>query len=144
MQLSRYYNLVAAQLSTAATNVVEVDLTATGADGIEFQAVPATTLARTWSLAIKSGDSTSAFVTCASTFTHASSGAANHVLTTDVFRPGKRWVGATLSSTTATPSWLLARTYCLRKNTTGAFSSTAGISAVSGGIVRAISPSSAT
>jgi hypothetical protein len=141
MQLSRYINLVACGYSTGANSAVE--LATDNCEGVLFVGVPGTTAARTWSMALKSGATTTGFVNCASTHTHASSGAANHIITTDVYRPAKRYIGATLSSTTATPCWLLAFKYGTRKYTT-TFSATANISAVSGGIVRAVSPSSAT
>jgi hypothetical protein len=143
MQLSRYADLKVCALTTAASIAAEIDCQ--DCEGVLFVGVPGTTLARTWSLALKTGDSTSAFVNCSSTFTHTSSGAANHVITTDVYKPPKRWVGATFSCTTATPCYLLALKYGQRKNTTGTFSCTGGfVSAVTGGILRAVSPSSAT
>lgn len=143
MQLSRYVDLKVCTLSTAASVAAEVDCQ--DCEGVMFISVPASSASRTWSLALKTGASTTGFVNCSSTFTHASSGAANHVLVTDVYKPPKRWVGATLSCTTATPMYLLALKYGQRKNTTGTFSCTGGfVSAVTGGILRAVSPSSAT
>ena len=89
------------------------------------------------------GATTTGFVNCASTHTHASSAAANVVIVTDVHKPAKRWLGATLSSSTATPSYTLALKYGLRKPPTS-FTSTAGLSAASGGIKRVVSPTSST
>ena len=143
MQLSRFADLQVCAFSTAASAVAEIDCA--GADGVMFIGVPASSAARTWSMALKAGNSTAAFVNCASTHTHASSGAANHVIITDVVRPLKRWLGATFSSTTATPCYLLALKYSLRESAPTAFSATGGfVSAASGGIKRVISPSSAT
>lgn len=144
MQLSRYMDLVACQLSTATTN--EVEINTDNCEGVVWIGIPGTTAARTWSLAFAGGATTTGFVAVSSTHTHASSGAANQCIITDVYHPGKRYLRGELSSTTATPSWLLAFKYGLRKGelTSTGFSSTAGISAVSGGIKRLISPSSAT
>lgn len=142
-QLSRYIDLCAASFSTASA-AVEVDCQ--GAEGVFFVAVPATTASNTISMAIKVGATTTGFVNCASTFTHASSAAGNYCVCTDVYKPGKRWVGATVtsSSTGALPYWTLAFKYGLREMPTTGFSSTAGISAVTGGVIRAISPTSST
>ena len=141
MQLSRYIDLVSCGFSTAANSVQE--LATDNCEGVLFVSVPGTTLARTWSIALKAGATTTGFVNCASTHTHTSTAAANQVLVTDVYKPAKRYIGATLASTTATPCWLLAFKYGQRKPTT-TFSSTANISAASGGIKRAVSPTSST
>ena len=140
MQLSRNVDLISCDLSTAASNVLEVD--ASGCEGVMFIGVPASTAARIWSMAIKAGATTAAFVNCATTFTHASSAAANVVLVTDVYKPAKRWVGATLSCSGATPCYLLGLKYGLRKPVT-TFSAT-HVSPLTGGILRAISPTSTT
>jgi hypothetical protein len=144
MQLSRYLDLAAVSWSTAASNAIE--MATDNCEGVLFVGVPASSAARTWSLALKYGASTSAFVNCASTHTHTSTGAANHVIVTDVYKPAARWLGGTFSSTTATPCYLLAFKYGNRVNTATAFSATGAtyISAASGGIKRAVSPTSAT
>lgn len=142
-QLSRRIDLVSASFSTASA-AVEVDTQ--GCEGVLFVAVPATTVSNTISMAIKAGATTAAFVDCASTFTHASSAAGNYCVCTDVYKPAKRWIGATVtsSSTGALPYWTLAFKYGLREQATTGWSSTAGISAVTAGVLRAISPTSST
>lgn len=140
MQLSKYIDLCAVSLSTAATNAVEVD-TAPGCDGVLFIGIPATTAASTWNLALKMGATTTGFVSCSSTYTHSSTGAVNHVLVSDVYMPAKRWVGGTLGTTTATPNWLLAFKYGCRKLPI-TFSATAGLTATK--CMSVVSPSSAT
>lgn len=139
-QLSRYLDLVACQLSTAATNAVE--LATDNCEGVLFVGVPGTTAARIWSLALKAGATTTGFVNCASTHTFASTASRNDVLVVDVHKPAKRYLGGTISSSAATPVWLLAFKYGLRANV-GALSSTAGLP-VATNIRRVVSPSSAT
>lgn len=143
MQLSRNIDLRLALFSTAGA-AAEID--ASDCEGVMFVAVPASSAVNIPSMAIKLGATTTSFVDCASTFTHASSAQGPYCLVTDVYKPGKRWVGATVtsSSTGPFPYWTLAFKYGLRKSTTGAFSSTVGLSAVTGGVIRAISPTSAT
>lgn len=139
-QLSRFIDVTSVGFTTAEA-AVEVDTS--GCEGVLFIGVPGTTAARLWSLAIKSGATTTGFVNCASTHTHASTAADNSVLITDVYKPKKRYVGATLTSSSATPSRLLAIKYGLR-SMTGNFSAASGLPAATGGILRAVSPSSAT
>lgn len=140
-QISRLMDCVGVGLSTAANSVQEVDTA--NCDGVLFIGVPASTAARTWSLALKSGATTTGFVNCASTHTVTSTAVRNDVIFKDVFRPAKRYLGATLSSTTATPCYLIAIKYSLRKPVS-TFSSTANVPVAIGGISRSISPSSAT
>lgn len=139
MQLSRQINLAAAALSTG-TQAVEVDTK--DCEGVMFVAVPCSTAVRLWSLALKAGATTTGFVNSASTHTHASTAANNNVLVTDVYKPAKRYLGATLSSSTATPSFLLAFKYGVRKMST-TFSATANLP-VATPVKRVVSPSSAT
>jgi len=139
MQLSKTIDLSNVLLSTAASIAVEVDTKE--CDGVFFVGIPATTAARTWSIALKVGATTTGFVTCASTHTLTSSAAANHVIVSDVYRPGKRYVGATLSCTAATPAYLLAFKYANRKVPI-TFSATANLPAAK--CISAVSPSSAT
>lgn len=140
MQLSKYIDLVSVGFTTGeAAN--EVD--AANCEGVLFIGVPGTTAARLWSLALKSGATTTGFVNCASTHTHASTAADNSVLITDVYKPKKRFIGATLTSSSATPSRLLAFKYGLRAPVTS-FSAASGVPTASGGIKRVVSPSSAT
>lgn len=142
MQLSRNIDLVQCVQSTSASIALEIDTA--DCEGVMFMGVPCTTAARIWSMALKAGATTAAFVNSASTFTHASSAAANVVLVTDVYKPAKRWIGATLSCSGANPGWMLAFKYGMRKPVATTFSATAGVSPLTGGILRAISPSSAT
>jgi len=139
-QLSRMIDLRSVGFSTA-EGAVEVDTT--NCEGVLFIGVPGTTAVRLWSLALKAGASTTSFVNCASTHTHASTAADNSVLITDVYKPKKRWIGATLTSSSATPSRLLAFKYGVR-SMVGSFASTAGVPVATGGIKRVVSPSSAT
>lgn len=141
MQLSRYIDLVSVGFSTAeASNEVDT----ANCEGVLFIGVPGTTAARLWSLALKSGATTTGFVNCASTHTHASTAANNDVIVTDVYKPKKRYIGATLSSSSATPSRLLAFKYGLRANVGNFTASGSGTPTASGGIRRVVSPSSAT
>lgn len=140
MQLSRYIDLTSVGFTTAeAANEVDT----ANCEGVLFIGVPGTTAARLWSLALKSGATTTGFVNCATTHTHASTVADNSVLVTDVYKPKKRWIGATLTSSSATPSRLLAFKYGLRANV-GNFGAASGVPTATGGIKRVISPSSAT
>lgn len=139
MQLSKYIDLCSVQLSTAATNALEIDTS--NCDGVLFIGIPATTAASTWNMALKMGATTTGFVTSQSTYTHSTTGAVNHVLVSDVYKPAKRYVGATLATTAATPSWMLAFKYDVRSLPT-TFSATAGLTATK--CISAVSPSSAT
>lgn len=137
MQLSKYIDLTSVSLSTAATNVVEVDTA--NCDGVLFVGVGATTAVRLWDLALKSGATTTGFVTCSTVVSIASTAAANHALLIDVFKPAKRYLGATLSSSAATPCYLLAFKYDVRKLPT-TFSATANLPGVK--VMAAVSPTS--
>ena len=140
MQLSRYIDISSVGFTTAeAANEVDTS----NCEGVLFIGVPGTTAARLWSLALKAGATTTGFVNCASTHTHASTAADNSVLVTDVYKPKKRWIGATLTSSSATPSRLLAIKYGVH-GMTGNFSAATGLPAATGGIKRVVSPSSAT
>ena len=139
-QLSRHINLTSVGFSTA-EGAVDVDTS--GCEGVLFIGVPGTTAVRLWSMALKSGATTTGLVACGSTFTHASTAADNSVLITDVYKPKKRWIQATLSSSTATPSRLLAFKYGTHKHV-GDFEAASGVPVASGGIHRVVSPSSAT
>lgn len=142
-QISRFIDLVACGFSTA-QDAVEVDTS--DCEGVLFVGVPGTTAVRLWSMALKYGATTGAFVNCASTHTHASTAANNNVIVTDVYKPAARYLGATLSSSSATPSRLLAFKYGVRKMT-GNFSVTGAANTVpiaTGGIKRVVSPTSST
>lgn len=142
-QLSRMIDLTSVGFSTA-QDAVEVDTA--DCEGVLFIGVPGTTAVRLWSMALKYGATTSAFVNCASTFTHASTAANNNVLITDVHKPAARYLGATLSSSSATPSRLLAFKYNTRKQV-GDFSVAGAANTVpiaTGGIKRVVSPTSST
>lgn len=142
-QLSRMIDLNLVGFTTA-ESAVEVDTE--GCEGVLFIGVPGTTAVRLWSMALKYGATTGAFVNCASTFTHASTAANNNVIITDVHKPAARYLGATLSSSSATPSRLLAFKYGMRKQV-GDFSVTGAANTVpiaTGGIKRVVSPTSST
>lgn len=142
-QLSRMIDLNLVGFTTAEA-AVEVDTA--DCEGVLFIGVPGTTAVRLWSMALKYGATTSAFVNCASTFTHASTAANNNVIITDVHKPAARYLGATLSSSSATPSRLLAFKYGTRKQV-GDFSVTGAANTVpiaTGGIKRVVSPTSST
>lgn len=138
MQLSRQIDLRSVGFSTGQA-AVEVDCQ--NCEGVLFIGVPATTAAGLWSMALKAGATTTGFVNCAAANTHASTASNTNVLITDVHKPAKRWLGATLSSSSARPSFLLAFKYGLRK-ARGAMSSTANVPVATGGILRVVSPSS--
>lgn len=139
-QLSRFIDLTSVGFSTA-EGAVDVDTT--GCEGVLFVGVPGTTAVRLWSMALKSGATTTGLVACASTFTHASTAADNSVIITDVYKPKQRWIQATLTSSSATPSRLLAFKYGVHKMT-DSFSAASGVPAATGGVKRVVSPSSAT
>jgi hypothetical protein len=144
MQLSRYIDLASVARSTASA-VCEVDTQ--GCEGVLFISVPATTVAQTGSLSLTAGNCTGAMVACASTFTNASTAAGGFVLVTDVYKPAKRWIGATCVSTStgALPYWTMGFKYGLRAPLTGGFSSTeAAMPVASAGVLRVISPTSST
>jgi hypothetical protein len=141
-QLSRYVDLYSVSYTTTA-GTLEVDTQ--DCEGVMFLAVPATTVARIISLALKAGATTTGFVNCASTFTHASSAAGNIVVCTDVYKPAKRWIGATVSSSASSANWIFAFKYGLRAPLTAGF--TAGTTAsymspATAGVLRVISPTS--
>lgn len=142
MQLSRYIDILSVGFSTA-EGAVEIDTASVPCEGVLFIGVPGTTAARLWSLALKAGATTTGFVNCASTHTHTSTAAGNNCVVTDVYRPAKRWIGATLTSSSATPSRLLALAYGLRQNSSN-MTAASGLITASGGIKRVVSPSSAT
>ena len=143
-QISRMIDLVDCGFSTAQA-AVEVDCN--DCEGVLFVGVPGTTAVRLWSMALKYAvSSTASFINCATTYTHASTAANNNVLVTDVHKPAGRYLGATLSSSSATPSRLLAFKYGVRKSI-GDFSVTGGANTVpiaTGGIKRVVSPTSST
>jgi len=144
MQLSRHIDITSVGLSTAEA-AVEVDTGGTApCEGVLFIGVIATTAARTPSLALKSGATTTGFVNCASTHTHASTAAGQFVIATDVYKPAKRYIGATLTTTSATPSYLLAIKYGLRVSSSAMTASGTNMPTATGGIKRVVSPSSAT
>lgn len=140
--LSRYFDISSVGFSTAeASN--EVDMS--NAEGCVFIGIVASTAARTPSLALKAGATTTGFVNCASTHTHTSTAAAGAiVIVTDVYRPAKRYLGATLTTTSATPSYLIAMKYGLRKGVGNFSASGTNMPTASGGVKRVVSPSSAT
>ena len=140
-QISRMLDLTSVTYSTGASVASEVD--ASNCEGVLFVGVPASTASRTWSMALKYGASTAAFVSCASTHTFTSTGVRNDILVTDVYKPAARWIGATLSSSAATPAYVLAFKYGTRKMV-GSFSSTSSVPIAAGGIKRVVSPTSST
>lgn len=144
MQLSRYADLACIAYSSSAP-VCEVDTA--DCEGVLFVAVPGTTAARTASMALKAGATTTGFVNCSSTHTLTSTAAARDVLVVDVYKPAKRWLGCTYSATADMEARMLAFKYGLRKPVT-TFSATAvtnlTVPVVAGGLKRVISPTSAT
>lgn len=141
-QLSRYIDFHTVGFSTAEA-AVEVDTA--NCDGVLFIGVIASTAARTPSMALKAGATTTGFVNCASTHTHASTAAAGAiVIVTDVYKPKKRYIGATLTTTSATPSYCMAIKYGLRAMQGNFTASGTNMPTASGGIRRVVSPSSAT
>lgn len=140
-QLSRFIDFQTVGLSTAEA-AVEVDTA--NCEGVLFIGVVCSTAARTPSLALKSGATTTGFVNCASTHTHASTAAGQFVIVTDVYKPKKRYVGATLTTTSATPSYCMAIKYGLRGMQGNFTASGTNMPTATGGIKRVVSPSSAT
>jgi hypothetical protein len=144
MQLSRYIDLTHVSWTSSGPTVIEMDME--GAEGALFVGIPGTTVARTPTLDIYSGATSTGLVQCTTAISHASSAAGNYVVCTDVYKPKKRWLKASLASTAEQCHYLLGFKYGLRAclQSTQGFSSTdtTYLSAVTGGIVRAISPSS--
>lgn len=142
MQLSRYVDIAWAVFADSTPAVAEVDTA--DCEGVMFIGVPMSTANKVWSLAIKYGATTTGFVNCASTHTHTTTAANHDVVVTDVYKPAARWVGGTFNSSASDIScYLLAIKYGLRKPVTD-FSSTTNLIAATGGIKRAVSPTSAT
>lgn len=142
MQLSRFIDVPSVCFTTGEA-ACEVDTA--NCEGVLFIGVIASTAARTPSLALKSGATTTGFVNCASTHTHASTAAAGAiVIMTDVYKPKKRYLGATLTTTSATPSYTIAIKYGLRAMQGSFTASGTNMPTASGGIRRVVSPSSAT
>lgn len=143
-EIMRMLDLVSVGFSTA-EGAVEVDCA--DCEGVMFVGVPGTTAVRLWSMALKYAvSSTSSFINCASTHTHASTAANNNVLVTIVHKPAGRYLGATLTSSAATPSRLLAWKFGMRKSI-GDYSVTGGANTVpiaTGGVKRVVSPTSST
>jgi hypothetical protein len=144
MQLSRNLDLAVIAYSSSSP-VCEVD--AADCEGVLFIAVPGTTVARTGSMALKAGATTTGFVNCSSTHTLTSTGATRDVLIVDVYKPAKRWIGCTYSATADMEARMLAIKYGLRKHVS-TFSATAvtnlTVPVVAGGVKRVISPTSST
>lgn len=145
MQLSRYIDLASVAWTSSGPTVAEVDCG--DCDGVLFIGVPGTTVARIPTLDIYYGASTAGYVQCSTAHTHSTTAAGNYVVCTDVYKPAARYVKGSLASTAEQAHYLLAFKYGLRSclASTVGFSSTAGpyLSAVTGGIVRAVSPTSA-
>jgi hypothetical protein len=144
MQLSKYIDLSVIAYSSSSP-VCEVDTA--GYEGVLFIAVPGTTVARTGSMALKAGATTTGFVNCSSTHTLTSTAATRDVLIVDVYKPAKRYLGCTYSATADMEARMLAFGYGTRKAVT-TFSATAvtnlTVPVVAGGVKRVISPTSAT
>lgn len=132
-------DLVSCGFSTAASAAVEIDCKDN--ENVLFIGVPGTTAARTWSLSLKTGATTTGFVNCSTAHTLESTAAGNDILITEVVNSPRRWVGATFASTTATPAWLLAFRLRQRSAPTG-FSSTANLPVASGGYKLSVAPTS--
>jgi len=144
MQLSRYIDLASIAYSSSAP-VLEVDTA--DCEGVMFLAIPGTTAARTASMALKAGATTTGFVNCSSTHTLTSSAAAHDVMCVDVYKPAKRWIGCTYSATADMEARMVAFKYGLRKPVT-TMSATAvtnfTVPVTAGGVKRVISPTSST
>lgn len=144
MQLSKYIDLASIAYSSSSP-VCEVDTA--NCEGVLFIAIPGTTVARTGSMALKAGASTTGFVNCSSTHTLTSTAATRDVLVVDVYKPAKRWLGCTYSATADMEARMLAFKYGLRTAPVS-MSATAvtnlTVPVVAGGIKRVISPTSST
>lgn len=141
-QLSRYIDCLSVGYSTATSNAVEVDTA--GFEGVMFIGVNASSAGRILSMALKAGATTTGFVTCASTFTNASTASNNAPVITDVFKPAKRFLGATLTSSAQTPSYLFAFGYGVRSLTGNFTASGTNLGTANGGVLRVVSPTSST
>jgi hypothetical protein len=144
MQLSRYIDLATVAWTSSGPTVAEVD---TGdCEGVFFIGVPGTTVARIPTLTIALGETTGTYVNCSTAAaTHETTATGNYIVCTDVYKPAHRFVKGSLASTAEAAHYLLAFKYGLRSclQSTQGFSTTDGyVSAVTGGIVRAISPTS--
>ena len=144
MQLSRYVDLAAIAYSSSAP-VIELDTA--DCEGVLFVAIPGTTVARTASMALKAGATTTGFVNCSSTHTLTSSAATHDAMMVDVYKPAKRYLGCTYSATADMEARMLAFKYGVRKAPT-TMSATAvtnfTVPVTAGGVKRVISPTSST
>lgn len=140
--VTRYLDCFSVGYSTATSNAVEVDTQ--GFEGVLFIGVNASSAGRILSMALKAGATTTGFVTCASTFTNASTASNNAPVITDVYKPAKRYLGATLTSSAQTPSYLFAFPYNSRTMIGNFTASGTNLGTANGGVLRCISPSSAT
>lgn len=142
MQLSRYIDLAAVAYSSSSP-VIELDTA--DCEGVLFVCVPGTTAARTGSMALKAGATTTGFVNCSSTHTLTSTAAAHDVMVVDVYKPAKRWIGCTYSATADMEARMVAFKYGLRKPVS-TMSATAvthfSVPVTAGGVKRVISPTS--
>ena len=140
MQLSRFIDLATVAYSSSSP-VAEVDTQ--GCEGVLFIAVPGTTTARTGKIALKAGASTTGFVNCSTGNTMSSTGAVHDCLVVDVYKPAKRYIGATYSATADMEARLLALKYTNR-GAVSTFSATgvAHCTMPSATVKRVISPTS--
>lgn len=140
--LARLLDCTTVGLSTAEA-AVEVDMA--NAEGVLFIGVIHSTAARKPTMTFELGASTTSYVAVSSTHTYTSTAAGtNIVLIADVFKPPKRYVKCTLTTTTATPSNCIALKYGLRKPSTGYSGAGTNLPTANGGFKTIISPSSAT
>lgn len=140
-QLSRYCDIATVGFSTGQA---AVELDTANCEGVLFLGVIASTAARTPTLTLKSGATTTGFATCASTYTQSSTAAGVIVLATDVYKPARRYLGATLTTTSATPSYCIAIKYGCRSLIGNMGGSGTNMNTANGGILRCVSPTSAT
>lgn len=139
-QLSRFVDVNVVTFTTA-DGACCVD--AQGAEGVMFIAIAGTTANRISSMALSYGASTGSLVSCASTFTNASTAAGHYPIITDVYKPTARYICATVTSSTGLPHTVLGVKYGLREQPTTGFSST-DLPVAIGGVLRCISPTSST
>ena len=141
MQLSRYSDLIVYRSTPDAGECLAVDTQ--NCEGVIFTALPATTANTTTLISLSYGPTTAALVDCSTAYNHGSTAAGGWCIEIDVYKPAARYIAATVTHSTASPHWIVARKYGLRDVLTSGYSDTgANMSIDAVGVVRVISPTS--
>lgn len=140
-QLSRYSDLIVYRTTADAGGPLCVDTQ--NCEGVIFTALPATTANSTTLMSLSYGETTATLVDCDTDCNHGSSASGGWCIEIDVYKPAARYICATVTHSTASPHWIMARKYGLRAPLTGGYSDTGTNMPISAeGVVRVISPTS--